>query len=387
MPDPDAPSGAAPLRKLLEFERLLAELSARFVNLPAAEVDGAITDALRQIVVLLDVDRSQLIRFARRGGEVEITHSWAVDGVPAVPPKSIADDYPWAARRLRAGEPVVVPRLDDLPPEAAVDAATWRRVGVKSNFTMPLRVAGRVEGAIALGCLRHSREWPEALVARCRVLAEVLANALAHKRAQEALDAAMGFERTVSGVLAALLTAARSEQDRVIEAGLADLARAFGVERATLWQRVGDQAEFTKTHRWAADGAPAPPESGRVITTWISAQVAAGVPVRFASHADLPPAAAADLASLLARGVRAGVVVPLVVSGGVVGALSFATSREDRDWPDALLPQGEAPRRGVREPCSRARRRSAANRKRRPRRRTQRASARWACSPPRSSTS
>ena len=240
MPDPDAPSGAAPLRQLLEFERLLAELSARFVNLPAAEVDAAITDALRRIVLLLDVDRSQLVRFARRGGEVEITHSWAVDGVPAVKPKSIADDYPWAARRLRAGEPVVVPRLDDLPPEAAVDAAAWRRVGVKSNLTMPLRVAGRVEGALALGCLRHDREWPEALVARCSVLAEVLANALAHKRAQEALDAAMGFERTVSGVLAALLTAPRSEQDRVIEAGLptsrgrsAWSGRRFGSASAT----------------------------------------------------------------------------------------------------------------------------------------------------------
>ena len=76
-----------------------------------------------------------------------------------------------------------------------------------------------------------------------------------------------------------------------------------------------------------------------MITTWISSQVAAGVPVRFASHADLPPSAAADLASLLARGVRAGVVVPLAVSGGVVGALSFATSRENRDWPEALLPR------------------------------------------------
>jgi hypothetical protein len=49
---------------LRQFERLLADLSRRFVNLPAAEVDGAITDALRQIVLLLDVDRSQLLMAA-----------------------------------------------------------------------------------------------------------------------------------------------------------------------------------------------------------------------------------------------------------------------------------------------------------------------------------
>ena len=50
------------------FERLLAELSARFINLPAAEVDGAITDALRQIALLLDVDRAQTRPLGSRFG-------------------------------------------------------------------------------------------------------------------------------------------------------------------------------------------------------------------------------------------------------------------------------------------------------------------------------
>src|SRR5215469_15898691 len=59
---------------LLGFERLLAELSARFINLPPEQVDDAITDALRQIVMLLDVDRSQLIRFAAEAGVAQVTH-------------------------------------------------------------------------------------------------------------------------------------------------------------------------------------------------------------------------------------------------------------------------------------------------------------------------
>ena len=64
-----------------------------------------------------------------------------------------------------------------------------------------MAVGGKVEGAIAFGCLRRARDWPDALVERIRALADVFANALAHKRAQEALDAAIEFERTVSGVL------------------------------------------------------------------------------------------------------------------------------------------------------------------------------------------
>ncbi|MGB8437559.1 MAG: GAF domain-containing protein, partial [Burkholderiales bacterium] len=190
-----------------QFERFLAELSARFINLPAARIDQAIIDALRRFVEILGVDRSQLIRFSADGEEIVVTHSWAVEGVPAVARKSITETFPWVLRRVRADVPVVVARLDNLPAEAAVDKATWRRIGVKSNLTMPMKVAGKVEGVIAFGCLRRARNWPEYLVERVRVLATIFGNALAHKRAQEELDASIDFERTVSETLAALLTA------------------------------------------------------------------------------------------------------------------------------------------------------------------------------------
>jgi hypothetical protein len=72
---------------------------------------------------------------------------------------------------------------------------------------------------------------------------------------------------------------------------------------------------------------------------WISAQLAAGSVVRFARHADLPPEAAADLPRLRALDIRSAVIVPLAASGSVVGALSFATARDDHDWRDELIPR------------------------------------------------
>jgi signal transduction histidine kinase len=331
--------GSPSVRELRDFERLLADLSARFVNLPAAEVDDAITDALRRIVEMLGVDRTALIQYAP-DGETVLTHTWIAPefDIRLPVPRSIGARYPWVIRRARAGLPVVISRLDELPPEAATDRATLESVGLRSHLTMPFVVAGRVEGAIGIGSLRRERAWPDELVERIGVLATILGNALAHKRAQEALDAAVGFERTVSDILAGLLTAARSEQDRVIMTGLRDMARVFGAERATLWQRVGDKSEFRKTHRWLAESVPTPPDSmGAVAIPWISARLVGGEVVRFARHADLPPEAVDDLPVLQALGIRAGVAVPLAVSGGVVGALSFGSSQQDREWPDALV--------------------------------------------------
>jgi signal transduction histidine kinase len=337
VPAPDAQS----IGELLAFERLLAELSAGFVNLPTTSVDDAITDALRRIVGLLDVDRANLIGFARQTGESYLTHSWTVDAFAPTVLRPVSGDFPWAMQRLQAGHPILFSQLDELPAEAAADAATWRRVGVKANLTVPMTVGGRIEGAIALASFRRERHWPGELVSRLRILAEVFGNALAFKRARESLDSSMKFERLVSGTLAALLTADRAEdRNRVIEAALRDMALLLGAARATLWERIGASPEFRKTHRWLAAGVPVPPDrAGGVAIPWISAQIVAGSVVSFASCADLPPEAATDLPTLRELGVRSLVFVPLTDSGAVVRALSFATVHEERDWPAALVPR------------------------------------------------
>jgi signal transduction histidine kinase len=327
------PTAAEPLPA---FELLLAELSAKFINLPATAVDDAIVDALRRIITLLDVDRGQLLHVS--ASQVRVTHAWAVEGVPKAPLRTVQDLYPWAFGQIRRGHTVVVPRVADLPPDASVDKASWQRAGVRSNLTVPMVVAGRMERALTFGCLRRERAWPSDLVMRVQLLGEVFANALDHKRAQESLDAALRFERLVSDVLDSLLTAPNADQDAVIDDALRKAAQVLGAERATLWSRVPGRAEFRKTHRWPAD--PQHPISATAVSIpWISAQLVDGVSVRFASENELPSDARRDLESMRHLGVRSGVIVPLAVSGDVVGALSFATMTAEREWPESLVPR------------------------------------------------
>jgi FixJ family two-component response regulator/signal transduction histidine kinase len=324
---------------LSEFERLLAELSARFVNLPAAEVDVAINDALRRIAALIGADRGQQLRFAREG-TADITHSGAIDASHSVAPRRLTTEFPWGLARLRAGERIVIPNVDAMPEEAAIDRARLQSIGIRSNLSVPLRVGGRIEGAITFGCIGRTREWSPAIIDRVAAFADVFANALDHKRAREALDVAIAFEQLVSATLAALLTAGPDERDRVIEAGLHDVAQVLGAERATLWQRASEEQRFVKTHRWLADHVAPPPEiSSDETLPWIHSRLVDGKVVRFDRYADLPNEARSDLVTLRALGIRAGITVPIAVSGKVVGALSLATASSDHVWPDALIPR------------------------------------------------
>src|SRR5206468_8576800 len=83
---------------------------------------------------------------------------------------------------------------------------------------------------------------------------------------------------------------------------------------------------------------PTPPESMTGdASPWTLARVFAGDVVRFTRLAELPVEAHVDLPTLRALGIRSGVMLPLTVSGSVVGALSFATVSSDHEWPDALV--------------------------------------------------
>jgi len=322
------------------FERLLAGLAARLLVQPAEDLDRAITDALSQVTEMIGLDRTLLIRLSRRRAAPRITHAWASDAAARVAPESLVDRFPWLGERIRAGHVVEIPRLDDLPVDAAIDKSSFQALGTKANLTLPLWVAGRVEGALSFSCRRFEREWPDALVERARIMADVFAGALAHKDRQEDLDAAIKFERKTAHIMRALIEAPYERQDDVLEAGLGEVASAFDADRAALWQFVEKERLFRETHRWLAEGTPKPTgDSQMPRMPWISAQLGQGAIVSFSGHSDLPSDAATDLAALRALRIGAAVFVPLEHSGSVVGALSIAMVDECAAWSRGLVPR------------------------------------------------
>jgi hypothetical protein len=84
----------------LSFERLLADLSARFVNLPPAKVDQEIEQSLQKIVEAMGVDRSSLLEVSEDGKELITTHQWARDGLPRDPPRDVNEATSWYTRTL-----------------------------------------------------------------------------------------------------------------------------------------------------------------------------------------------------------------------------------------------------------------------------------------------
>ncbi|MDX9788172.1 MAG: sigma 54-interacting transcriptional regulator [Desulfobacterales bacterium] len=174
----------------VQFERLLFDISARFVNILSDRVDEEIELALKQVLEFFQADRCALLEILLDETGWRITHVATQEGVPPVPlgqnlPRSI---LPWAYDKLtKKREALAFARLDELPAEANVDRQTYIEWGIRSNLNIPVMVNGPVSHVIVLNSLTCERDWPDEFIPRLKLLGEIFVNALARRNADLAL--------------------------------------------------------------------------------------------------------------------------------------------------------------------------------------------------------
>ena len=180
----------AELEARLRFETLLAELSTKFISVPAVQVDSEIEAAQRRVCECLGFDMAVLWQWSGEAPRLfTLTHLYRPLGGPPVPERMDAQEhFPWSLQQVLAGKVVALPSLENMPPEAARDRELFRLYGVRTTLTIPLSAGGGPPiGAVSFNDMKRERTWPEPLVKRLELVAQVFANALARKRAEEAL--------------------------------------------------------------------------------------------------------------------------------------------------------------------------------------------------------
>lgn len=169
---------------------LIADISSKFVNLPPHEVDREILEAQRRLCEFLDIDLSALWQWeeGRPEGYFTATHLYSLQN-GAQPAMVMRDDeFPWCREQMLANKVASHRSLSEMPPEAAKDRENALKLGIKSHLSLPLCVGGGPPlGVLGFNSLRAERSWPEPLVKRMQLVAQIFSNALARKRADQAL--------------------------------------------------------------------------------------------------------------------------------------------------------------------------------------------------------
>jgi len=177
------------LEERVSFEMVLAETSARFVNLPADRIDAEIEGVQRFLCERLGLDICSLWQWSDETPRYfRLTHHYRPPGGPPIPERFDAkESLPWSLEQMEAGRYFAV-CTEHGPPEAARDQATRRGLGIKSSLCFPLSSGGGpLLGALAFDDMQEERSWSEPLVRNLHLVAQTFANALARKHADDEL--------------------------------------------------------------------------------------------------------------------------------------------------------------------------------------------------------
>ncbi|NQX00997.1 GAF domain-containing protein [bacterium] len=177
------------LAAALRLQRLLAEISSRFVTRPAGQVDGTIEETQRLVCETLGLDRSTLWQADGGNTEMGLTHFWQRPGSVPLRRNFITEgNLPWAQDMVSRGEPFHFSSPQQLPPEAARDVETLRLHGSKSIATFPLVADGKVFGALAFASTTAERRWTDDEISGLKLVAQLFGHVISRRRAEQQVE-------------------------------------------------------------------------------------------------------------------------------------------------------------------------------------------------------
>jgi signal transduction histidine kinase len=221
------------IQERLRFEKLISDLSAGFVYVAFDQIGREIQKGIRSMAEFFDADRCSIGLFSEDRTRLTLAFDHHAAGTGPGPGSISKDQMPWYLEQLIQGKPVVVNRLEDLPPEAECERRVCRGLGMKSFLSIPLVSGGMTQGSCALVATRRERTWPNGFIPRLRLLGDILVNAMARKGAEEASRESERIlrqnEHDLRRLAGRLIDAHEEERSRIARELHDDLAQRLAV--------------------------------------------------------------------------------------------------------------------------------------------------------------
>ena len=212
--------------ELSRFERLLSDISTAFIDLPVENVDQLINDALEQVGRFLRIDRCSLGNVTPDSKEMVVTHMWHRRPVSGVQKSYTINQYPWLLSPFITGRDLYWTKSEGLPTGSEADIRLIEESGMQSFAGIPVTIAGELTACLGFSSISEQKDWNPEILQRLRHLSRIFGNALARKRAEEALLKSQEDFRSLAGKL---MSVQESERRRLAREMHDDLSQRLAV--------------------------------------------------------------------------------------------------------------------------------------------------------------
>jgi PAS domain S-box-containing protein len=149
------------------------------------------------------------------------------------------------------------------------------------------------------------------------------------------------FERLLSEISAGLILASPASVQQHLREGLRRLTEFFDVDQSVLCEQSADRQEFFERASYTRTDLPVSPgdASLHLSLPWVRACMLRGETIRLSAPAALPPDTVQASGEAGRAGLRAYLSVPISTQGAPRHHLVLVSFRQERVWPDDLLPR------------------------------------------------
>lgn len=180
----------ARLRRQIETEQIIANMSRLFAEIMPDDFDDAIHASLELVGILAGVDRSYAFVLGDNGKTLTRIYDWKSDdrdgGFDMLEPGPL-EGWGWWMNHLIYRDHIAINSLHDLPEDAETEKAVFEAHHVQSVLAVPLTYRQDLIGFIGIDVIKNERMWSQEDVSLLQITAELFVNVMERTRTELAL--------------------------------------------------------------------------------------------------------------------------------------------------------------------------------------------------------
>jgi len=173
-----------------EFNKIIAAISIRFINLPAGEITDGVNFALSTVGTPAKADRCSIYLFSNKNDTGINFYQWCAPGISPSPrdKTSIATgSLPWMTDALGLTGAVYVLTDGNLPAKAEAERQWLQAQDIQSMLAVPLISNNLLIGFLGFDTINQVQTWPHEFESLLLLVGEIFVNAFERNKIEETL--------------------------------------------------------------------------------------------------------------------------------------------------------------------------------------------------------
>jgi len=169
------------LREQYQFQKTLADVSSRLVNLGLDNFNFKINESLKVLGEFFGIDRSYIFKISEDKKTMSNKFEWTAPGIKSQKDRLqnlSTEKFNWWFERLNNRETIVIESVEELEAEAAPEKEILREQDVSSLVVMPILIGEELYGFFGFDLVDSELDFSQPVLNQLKIFTDVITTAI-----------------------------------------------------------------------------------------------------------------------------------------------------------------------------------------------------------------